>query len=54
MENMYVSKSEPKTVDMLKGLITAATDTSVEEKYMTAANSLCNKMNDNILARDTL
>ena len=54
MENMYVSAATKDTVDKLKDLISAATDYSVEQKYMDAANSLCTKMNDNILARDTL
>ena len=54
MENMYVSAATKDTVDKLKELITAANDYSVEQKYMDAANSLCTKMNDNILARETL
>jgi len=35
-------------------LIQKANDWAVEQKYMEAANNLCGKMNDNIVARETL
>ena len=54
MENMYVSAATKDTVEKLQGLIELATDYSVEDKYMSAANNLCGKMNDNIVARETL
>lgn len=54
METMHVSASTKETVEKLQDLIQKASDWSVEQKYMEAANSLCGKMNDNIVARETL
>ena len=54
METMHVSASTKETVEKLQDLIQKASDWNVEQKYMEAANSLCGKMNDNIVARETL
>ena len=54
MENMYVSASTTDTVQKLQDLISEANKYSVEKVYMDKANNLCGKMEDNILARDTL
>mmetsp|Transcript_11577 Transcript_11577/g.15675 ORF Transcript_11577/g.15675 Transcript_11577/m.15675 type:complete len:80 (-) Transcript_11577:416-655(-) len=54
MENMYVSAATKDTVEKLQGLIREAETYSVEQQYMHHANSLCTKMEDNILARETL
>ena len=35
-------------------MIETASDYSVEQQYMSAAENLCGKMNDNIVARETL
>ena len=54
MENMYVSAATKETVDSLQQKINTAAEYRVEEKYLDSANLLCNKMNDNIDARETL
>lgn len=54
METMHVSASDDDTVKKLKGLIDEATRYSVEQTYMQQASGLCNKMGDNIDARETL
>ena len=53
MENMYVSGSTKETVTKLQELIDIATENKVEDSYMNKANDLADKMNANILARDT-
>ena len=54
METMHVSAATKDTVEKLQDLIQKAQDWQVEDKYMLAANNLCGKMNDNIVARETL
>ena len=54
MENMAVSESTKDNVDKLQGLIQLANDYNVEAKYMDTAKSLSGKMNDSIVARETL
>lgn len=54
MENMHVSAATKDTVDKLHGLIQQADEYQVEKQYMEQANSLCSKMQDNIMARETL
>ena len=51
---MHVSASDDETVKKLQGLIDRATEHNVEHSYMSMASSLCNKMGDNIDARETL
>lgn len=54
MENMYVSAATKETVETLQNLISVASDNKVEGQYLDNANNLCGKMEDNIMARDTL
>ena len=54
MENMSVNQSTKDAVDKLQGLIQLATDYNVEAKYLSTANGLGGKMNDSIVARETL
>ena len=53
MENMYVSGSTKETVEKLQELISIADESKVEASYLSNANDLARKMNDNILARET-
>ena len=54
MENMFVSASTQENVDKLQGLIQLANDYNVEAKYLETAKNLGGKMNDSIVARETL
>lgn len=54
MENMDASNYNKDTVSKLQGLIQLADDYNVEQKYLANAQNLCGKMNDNIVAHETL
>ena len=54
MENMSVNQSTKDNVDKLQDLINRATEFNVEAKYLETANGLGGKMNDSIVARETL
>ena len=54
MENMSVNSANKDNVDKLQGLIQLANDYNVEAKYLETANNLGGKMNDSIVARETL
>ena len=54
MENMDASNYTKDTVSKLQGLIQLADDYNVEQQYLSNAQNLCGKMNDNIVAHETL